>query len=253
METFEEKLQQDLHQFLCNMQEVDELMPQCPDVEDKWESIARAYIPDGIREFSGYPTVSLGWMMYIGMAVARFWDEDWSLYNYKNDLYAFMRDKRGYDHMDEYIREEVLQLDGTKSIALERADHGSMYQLDYQHPMFFRMPLLMLGGAVKESKTYDMFVSQSDMVGTLLAQMQISCKDYPWSRNVLSKNYSYPFVYSTYPSGMLYADSTGVTMMDLQSGCVVYSEGDEAESRVLRTKAILQRSYDKLKEINIEH
>lgn len=120
METFEEKLQQDLHQFLCNMQEVDELMPQCPDVENKWESIARAYIPDGIREFSGYPTVSLGWMMYIGMAVARFWDEDWSLYNYKNDLYAFMRDKRGYDHMDEYIREEVLQLDGTKSIALER-------------------------------------------------------------------------------------------------------------------------------------
>jgi len=133
------------------------------------------------------------------------------------------------------------------------ADHGSMYQLDYQHPMFFRMPLLMVGGAVKQPKTYNMFVSQSDMVGTLLAQMQISRKDYPWSRNVLSKNYTYPFVYATYPSGMLYADSTGVTMMDLQSGCVVYSDGDEADSRVLRTKAILQRSYDKLREINIEH
>lgn len=133
------------------------------------------------------------------------------------------------------------------------ADHGSMYQLDYQHPMFFRMPLLMVGGAVKQPKTYNMFVSQSDMVGTLLAQMQISRKDYPWSRNVLSKNYTYPFVYATYPSGMLYADSTGVTMMDLQSGCVVYSDGDEADSRVQRTKAILQRSYDKLREINIEH
>ena len=131
------------------------------------------------------------------------------------------------------------------------ADHGSMYQLDYQHPMFFRMPLLMVGGAVKQPKTYNMFVSQSDMVGTLLAQMQISSRDYPWSRNVLSKNYKYPFVYATYPSGMLYADKTGVTMMDLQSGCVVYSDGDDAENRVLRTKAILQRSYDKLREINI--
>ena len=120
MEIFEEKLQQNLHQFLCNMQEVDERLPQCPDVEDKWESIVRAYIPDGIREFSEYPTVSLGWMMYIGMAVARFWDEDWSLYTYKNDLYTFMRDKRGYDHMDEYIREEVLQLDAVRSTALER-------------------------------------------------------------------------------------------------------------------------------------
>jgi len=133
------------------------------------------------------------------------------------------------------------------------ADHGSMYQLDYQHPMFFRMPLLMVGGAVKEPKTYKMFVSQSDMVGTLLPQMQISRKDYLWSRNVLSCNYRYPFVYSTYPSGMLFADSTGVTMMDLQSGCVVYSDGEEGDSRMLKTKAILQRSYDKLKEINIDN
>lgn len=131
------------------------------------------------------------------------------------------------------------------------ADHGSMYQLDYQHPMFFRMPLLMVGGAVKELKTYNMFVSQSDVVATLLAQMQISHKDYPWSRNVLSRNYRYPFVYATYPAGMLFADSTGVTMMDLQSDCMVYSEGDEAEMRVSRIKAILQRSSDKLKEINI--
>ena len=126
------------------------------------------------------------------------------------------------------------------------ADHGSMYQLDYQHPMFFRMPLLMVGGAVKEAKTLDMFMSQSDMVGTLLAQMQISNKDYPWSRNVLSKNYTYPFVYATYPAGMLFADSTGVTMMDLQSGCVVYTEGEDDNMRMSRTKAILQRSYDGL-------
>lgn len=131
------------------------------------------------------------------------------------------------------------------------ADHGSMYQLDYQHPMFFRMPLLMVGGAVKVAKTVDTFISQSDIAATLLAQMQISSKEYPWSRNVLSKNYQYPFIYATYPSGMLFADSTGVTMMDLQSECVVYSDGEEADLRVSRTKAILQRSYDKLKEIKV--
>ena len=88
-------------------------------------------------------------------------------------------------------------------------------------------------------------------MATLLAQMQIGSEDYSWSRNVLSKNYRYPFVYATYPSGMLFADSTGVTMMDLQSGCVVYSAGKEDDDRVLRTKAILQRSYNKLKEIGL--
>ena len=69
-EQFEEQLRQDLHQFLLSMKEVDERMPECPDVEDKWETIAKAYIPDGIREFQNFPSASLGWMMYIGMAVA---------------------------------------------------------------------------------------------------------------------------------------------------------------------------------------
>ena len=70
MENFEEILRKDLHQFLLSMKEVDERLPECPDVEDKWEEIAKAYIPDGIREFQDYPSASLGWMMYIGMAVA---------------------------------------------------------------------------------------------------------------------------------------------------------------------------------------
>jgi len=42
MEQFEEKLHQDLHQFLLPMKEVDERLPECPDVEGKWEEIAKA-------------------------------------------------------------------------------------------------------------------------------------------------------------------------------------------------------------------
>ena len=106
MEQFEEKLHEDLHQFLLSMKEVDEKLPECPDVEEKWEEIAKAYIPDGIREFQEYPSASLGWMMYIGMAVAKYWDSEWEIYSKLPDLYAYMRDKRGYDSMDEYIREE---------------------------------------------------------------------------------------------------------------------------------------------------
>ena len=40
MENFEEILRNDLHQFLLSMKEVDERLPECPDVEDKWEEIA---------------------------------------------------------------------------------------------------------------------------------------------------------------------------------------------------------------------
>lgn len=65
---------------------------------------------DGIREFRDYPTVSLGWMMYVGMAVAKFWDEEWEIYGNLEDLYLYLRDKEGFDSMDEYIRRDVLQL-----------------------------------------------------------------------------------------------------------------------------------------------
>ena len=120
MENFEEQLRNDLHQFLQTLQEVDERLPECPDVEEKWEAIAKAYIPDGIREFTDYPSVSLGWMMYIGMAVAKMWDVEWEIYSKIEDLYVYMRDKRGYDAMDEYIREEVLLLEGEAYSALEK-------------------------------------------------------------------------------------------------------------------------------------
>ena len=117
---FEDRLHQDLHQFLLMLREVDERLPECPDVEEKWETIAQSYIPDGIREFGDYPTVSLGWMIYVGMAVAKLWDTEWEIYSELPDLYVYIRDKRGYDYMDEYIREEILQLSGSEYVDLEK-------------------------------------------------------------------------------------------------------------------------------------
>lgn len=120
MEQFEDIIKKDLHLYLMSIDEVDRQLPECPDVEGKWESIAKAYLPDGIREFNGYPTVSLGWMMYVGMAVAKMWDTEWEIYSKIDDLYAYIRNKRGYDRMDDYIREEVLYLKGADFTLVEK-------------------------------------------------------------------------------------------------------------------------------------
>ena len=98
-QNFEKQLQQDLYEYLLSKSEVDERFPDCPDVEGKWEEIARAYLPDGVREFYDFPTASLGWMMYIGMAVAKFWDDEWEIYGNIPDLYGYLRNKRGYDNL----------------------------------------------------------------------------------------------------------------------------------------------------------
>ncbi|MBP5326888.1 MAG: hypothetical protein J6Y98_03130 [Bacteroidales bacterium] len=110
---FEEKIHNDLHKYLTGIGKVDERLPECPDVTDKWVSIGNSYIPDGAREYRNYPVASLGWMMYIGMAVAMMWDDEWEIYSQVEDLYLYMRDKQGYDALDEYICEDVLMVRGT--------------------------------------------------------------------------------------------------------------------------------------------
>lgn len=105
---FETNLGRDLHQYLAGRKLLDERLPECPDVEDMWTTIAQAYIPDGVREFNAYPVASLGWIVYIGMALAQFWDKEWTIYSKIDNLYAYLKEKRGYDCMDDYIKEEVL-------------------------------------------------------------------------------------------------------------------------------------------------
>ena len=112
MQRFENKIKEELARFLLSRQEIDEHLQETPDIEEKWMSIGEAYLADGVREFAKYPIASLGWMMYVGMAVAKFWDDDWAIYSKVDNLYLYMRDKSGYDLLDEYVRGPLLGLSG---------------------------------------------------------------------------------------------------------------------------------------------
>lgn len=114
MENFADKLKVLLLQYLRQEGVVGERFPICQDVEDKWQNILTAYMPDGVREYNEYPMVSLGWIMFVGMAMAKYWDLDWEKYADKDDIYETLRKQRGFDEMDEYILEEVLVYDEEK-------------------------------------------------------------------------------------------------------------------------------------------
>ena len=102
----------DLHQFLLSVDMIDERLPEAPDLEELWQPIAQSYMPDAIREFNGeYPRVAFGWIMYVGMALAKYWDVEWTTYSKVTDLYAYLRDRIDFDHMDDYILDSVLLLD----------------------------------------------------------------------------------------------------------------------------------------------
>ena len=79
--------------------------------------------------------------------------------------------------------------------------------------------------------------------------MGISHQDFPWSRNVLSRNYSYPFAYSSFPSGILFADSTGVSVFDITSRKPITEQPAPSPDRIHKAKTILQMSYDRLEQL----
>lgn len=108
----EQRFHDDLYAYLHTLDLVDERMPETPDLDDLWFKIGQSYMTDGIREYNtGYPSVALGWMMFIGMAVAKYWDVEWEVYGKVPDLYVYLRDRIDFDHMDDYILDKVLCLD----------------------------------------------------------------------------------------------------------------------------------------------
>ncbi len=114
METNSNPIEQLFHTDLCRylqaQNRIDTHFPEAPDIEDLWPTVAQSYLADGIREFADYPVVSLAWMAYTGMALAKYWDTDWALYSKVEDIYKYLRDQRDFDHMDDYICEQVLLL-----------------------------------------------------------------------------------------------------------------------------------------------
>ena len=112
VKTFEDKVRKNLVEYLQGKGALDSHVPECPDVEEKWPVIVRAYLPDGAREFKDYPVVSLGWMMFMGMAMSFYWDTDWTKYADRDNLYEELRDKAGYDNFDETVVKTLLGYEG---------------------------------------------------------------------------------------------------------------------------------------------
>ncbi|MGL5273179.1 MAG: LTA synthase family protein [Phocaeicola sp.] len=127
-------------------------------------------------------------------------------------------------------------------------DHGFFYPREGNptDPEFFKIPLLWLGGAVKEPARVECLMNQSDLAATLLGQLDLGHDDFNFSRNVLSSDYIYPFAYYTFSNGFAFQDSTGVTVFDNHSQQVTLNRGDGEEERLERGKTILQSQYDDL-------
>lgn len=127
-------------------------------------------------------------------------------------------------------------------------DHGFYYPREGSNamPRFYHIPLLWLGGAVKQPMQVDKIMNQTDLAATLLGQLRLEHTAFTFSRNVLGSDYKYPFAFYSFNNGFSFRDSTGVTVFDNNSGSILFDEPEADESRLDKGKAILQTVYDDL-------
>lgn len=127
-------------------------------------------------------------------------------------------------------------------------DHGFRYPKEKvdRGGEFSHIPMLWLGGAVKQPMKIDKIMNQTDMAATLLGQLGLDHSMFTFSRNVLGSAYTYPFSFHCHGGGFAFRDSTGVSAYDTKANQVSFEEPSTSEERLNKGKAILQSVYDDL-------
>ena len=120
-------------------------------------------------------------------------------------------------------------------------DHGIPHNgIDESSSLMNHIPMIWVGGAVKEPRQIDKVCNQTDLPATLLGQLGISHDEFSFSRDVLSSTYTRPFATHTFDDGFSMVDSTSFVCYDLVSNKVIAEEGRKNEQLLTLGKAILQ-------------
>ena len=129
-------------------------------------------------------------------------------------------------------------------------DHGySYFGVEEEHEQHDHVPMLWLGGAIKEPRRIEQLCNQTDLPATLLGQLGISHDEYEFSRDVMSQGYRYPFAVHTYNNGITMRDSTGFALLDLNANRIMVDMSNDSELLIKKGKAILQTATERLRKL----
>jgi len=123
-------------------------------------------------------------------------------------------------------------------------DHQGAYPYPIENPLDGQtIPLIFVGGAVRQPLDVDAYASQIDIAATLLAQLGLPHDEFTFSKNILNPA-SPHFAWFTRPDyfGMVTADNQLVYSLD--ANAVMLDEGTAKGANLEKGKAFLQKLYD---------
>ena len=120
LKRFEAKLEQELLKLCTSAGMLGGQLLKSDDMEVRWHDLAPEYMADAVPQVRDYPTVSVAWAAYLGLAVAHEWDTAWEARS--SATYHSYYGAQGFDDMDEHIVRDILglPLDGYEAGRLEQ-------------------------------------------------------------------------------------------------------------------------------------
>lgn len=132
------------------------------------------------------------------------------------------------------------------SIVILVPDHYGAYPANLEDPMQrHRIPLVIIGGAVRQPCKIGIPASQIDLAATLLYQLGIPHEEFTFSKNILNPD-SPHFGYFTEPSLFGFAAKDNKLVYNCDANAVISDEGPGKGTNIEKGKAFLQKLYDDL-------
>lgn len=107
----------------------------------------------------------------------------------------------------------------------------------------YQIPLLMVGGAVREPRRIDTYGSQQDIAATLLAQLGLPHGAFTFSKDLMNPEAPH-FAFFTVPDAFGMVTAEGQVIFDNQSSRTVVEAGVDGRRNLEAGKAYLQKLYD---------
>ena len=130
------------------------------------------------------------------------------------------------------------------SLVIIVPDHLGCYPPQISNYDFgrYEIPLILVGGVVKEPRTIDVLGSQQDLAATLLSQLGIAHEEFLFSKDMMHSGTPH-FAFFTVPDAFGIVKENGRLIFDNKSQKVVAGDNDN-ETLLKQVKAYLQKLYD---------
>lgn len=125
-------------------------------------------------------------------------------------------------------------------------DHAMRYpyEMDNRSVDRYKIPLLIIGGAVKTPVKIDTYASQIDISATLLSQLKLPHNDFIFSKNILNPT-SPHFAFFSFKNGFGMVSSDNAYVFDCESNSIATDNVIQSKNKK-KGEAFLQTLYDDL-------